>query len=552
MPDLPDSPDQSVTPPDPSVIAAQQPSPIPALDTPAPPVPTEGRPSVWKGILAGALAGMAASKGSTSLGAGLASGAGGALAQQEQQKADALRAQQSQSDIRFKDAQSAHLVAQAHADGARLEALPQELRDEANMRALNLVKGYEDLGINPTLVAETTNDGSIQGLTQLTKRDGAVGNNAYINIGSHVYAFDLNQMASKPQGLVIVNQDRTLNSLDPIDAATFRSLGKQAQTKMLLDAVNHQTEVPGNGQEAAAMYQQAKNQFATYATRNDADPQILNQLKTKVNSLKAAQDYFDNRTVSLANRTAEAKQEAKPEKPVSQKLDTIVFDPDAPGLNGSKGANVLMSGAQAQAKGLVGYKGDGNKVNALVAGVNDVQTKLNQLADATSEMNEVDPGISAALSGDGVQLSYHGVGIGSVSDVLNAKGRSAAMTGMNDATRKYLIALAAAHEAVTQLPRLQTMGQSSRVTEKQMEAAVRMLPVPGDDAEMAQSKMSSLQQLIDPVRKQIPQMPGASLTPSFTENPTSRFNQDKKVGTKPPAAQSASPNPEAYLLGPNQ
>jgi len=43
----PDMPDQSaITPPDPSAIAASQPTPIPALDTPAPAAPTEAKPPV--------------------------------------------------------------------------------------------------------------------------------------------------------------------------------------------------------------------------------------------------------------------------------------------------------------------------------------------------------------------------------------------------------------------------------------------------------------------------------------------------------------------------
>jgi hypothetical protein len=73
-----------------------------------------------------------------------------------------------------------------------------------------------------------------------------------------------------------------------------------------------------------------------------------------------------------------------------------------------------------------------------------------------------------------------------------------------------------AHEAITQLPRLQTFGQSNRMTEKQMEAAVNLLPQPGDGT-MASQKMTSLQGMIDPLRKQIPRMPGASVTPSWLE-----------------------------------
>jgi hypothetical protein len=84
--------------------------------------------------------------------------------------------------------------------------------------------------------------------------------------------------------------------------------------------------------------------------------------------------------------------------------------------------------------------------------------------------------------------------------------------------------MVAAHEAVTQLPRLQTFGKSNRMTEKQMEAAVNLLPHPGD-GDMAAQKMTSLQGMLDPLRKQIPHMPGAESTPSWLEK-----NQQRPSG----------------------
>ena len=57
----------------------------------------------------------------------------------------------------------------------------------------------------------------------------------------------------------------------------------------------------------------------------------------------------------------------------------------------------------------------------------------------------------------------------------------------------------AVREAITQLPRLQTFGQSNRMTEKQMEAVINLLPQPGD-REFAAQKMTSLQGMIDPLR----------------------------------------------------
>ena len=73
-----------------------------------------------------------------------------------------------------------------------------------------------------------------------------------------------------------------------------------------------------------------------------------------------------------------------------------------------------------------------------------------------------------------------------------------------------------AHEAITQLPRLQTFGQSSRMTQQQMEAAVNLLPHPGD-GRMAQQKMVALQGQLDSLRKAMPHMQGAELNPTWLE-----------------------------------
>ena len=71
-----------------------------------------------------------------------------------------------------------------------------------------------------------------------------------------------------------------------------------------------------------------------------------------------------------------------------------------------------------------------------------------------------------------------------------------------------------------------------------MEAAVNLLPHPGDGA-MASQKMQSLQGMIDPLRKQIPHMPGAESIPSWIEQrqrqqtPSSGSNLGRMVMENP-------------------
>jgi len=187
----------------------------------------------------------------------------------------------------------------------------------------------------------------------------------------------------------------------------------------------------------------------------------------------------------------------------------------------------VMSKADAASKGLTHYKADPSTINTVVAGMNDVQNKLNQLADVANNrqtMAQVDPGLAAAMlaHGKGITLSVgggHGGTFGGVevdTSRVNEELYSHDVRKANQATRDYVTAMIGAHEAITQLPRLQTFGKSNRMTEKQMEAAVNLLPQPGD-REFAAQKMTSLQGMVDPLRKQIPHMPGAESTSSWLE-----------------------------------
>src|SRR5713226_4149209 len=81
-------------------------------------------------------------------------------------------------------------------------------------------------------------------------------------------------------------------------------------------------------------------------------------------------------------------------------LNSVAFDPNYQNPDGSKGANVVMNNEDAQTKGLQHYKANPEKLNAVVAGMNDVQTKLNQLAGVVTDpkrMGQVDPGLAARM-----------------------------------------------------------------------------------------------------------------------------------------------------------
>jgi hypothetical protein len=201
----------------------------------------------------------------------------------------------------------------------------------------------------------------------------------------------------------------------------------------------------------------------------------------------------------------------------------VAFDPAIQNSDGTMGGNVVIPQGQAQQRGLTNfYKADPATINSTVGGFNDVQTKINMLADVAndpSRMGKVQPELAAAMLSHGKGITVGAFGTSIDPSRINEGLYADDVRSANQATRDYVAAMGAAHEAMTQLPRLQTFGKSSRMTQQQMEAAQNLLPQPGDAANpaYAQQKMDALQTTLDPLRKQLPRMLGADLVPSWKE-----------------------------------
>jgi hypothetical protein len=185
----------------------------------------------------------------------------------------------------------------------------------------------------------------------------------------------------------------------------------------------------------------------------------------------------------------------------------------------------VMSKGDAKEAGLFHYKVNAEKVNANAAGMDDVQNKVNMLSDIVygQDGKNIQNGLAGAAIDQGMKLDLMGVHLdtGRINAILDSEN----MKSMNSATRNYVTAYLAAHEAVTQLPRLQTFGQSSRMTHEQMLATQQMLPQAGDDVDMRQRRMEALQTTLDPLRNRMPTLPGAPLKPSYRDDPKSAYSQ---------------------------
>jgi len=231
--------------------------------------------------------------------------------------------------------------------------------------------------------------------------------------------------------------------------------------------------------------------------------------------------------IALAKEKGEQKND-------STELNAVAFDPNFQNADGTRGADVVMSKSDAQAKGLQHYKADASTINTVVGGMNDVQNKLNQLADVATDpkrMGQVQPQVAADMlrHGHGIELGAFGTKVDTSTIDADLAAYDSKMS--NQATRDFVTAMVGANEAITQLPRLQTFGKSNRMTEQQMQAAQKLLPQPGESPDFASQKMRSLQGMIDPLRKQVPHMPGAEQIPSWTEQRRQQQTQAPSGGS---------------------
>ena len=464
---------------------------------------------------------------------------------------------------------------QVRAANLHAQDLQKQAADDDQNKAQQAAEDFQNdaLGNNGGTMETHPNNGTA--VMQTLQSQTAANGSASITPGTHISADgeNINVPANTPETLAAQVQNYKalqgklpgLPTLPPFDPSSVKSMkdvtDARAALGQHLDIMQHlvqgydQSGRPYTHQELNNLIPAYQAQIDSLSKNGGATDYQIGTLKNTLAILKAnEQNHSDTEDAVAAKATkqkaAQAGAVANAELPAKQALQdnaaadkpqkidntsVVAFDPDAPGLNGSRGANVVMPKAQADAKGLYSYKANPEKLNGIVAGVNDVQTKINALADASADMSQVDPSVASTLSGNGIGLEWHGVGLGSLADIANSQGRVLANKGMNDATRNYIVALAGAHEAITQLPRLQTMGASSRVTQTQMEQAAKMLPVPGDDSDMANAKLQGLQNTIDPIRKQIPSMPGASMVPSFRENAGSNWSRAQRLPQTPAA-----------------
>ena len=483
--------------------------------------PVQAQPSLWKSVLSGALSGLAGSAGSRSFGGGLASGAAGYAQKQQQDFQNQQVAAQNASVIRFRDIQSAtnaanlaNLDTQLHQHDALFQTQMQSAAD-AHVDFLKTHFGLDFSAIPNTAQAAH----SYLEQASVNSPDGAhvpastvVGpSTIYVPTGNNSSTQIYNAMRTVGDAIGLPVPSQTdFNRLSPAEQAKASariqnaSLGRDPNTGELIDA----SKLPS----VIASYQSS---LESYRQREDANPDVVRLMQKTVDSLGNQLDSHNRNETSQAVKKAQAEM---PIKVATAKAEREGRGDSDPVVAAAPDGNIVMTRAQAETAGLFHYKADPAKINALVAGVNDVQVKINGLASIANSpaAGQIQTDVASSLLNDkGFELGAFGVHL--PTGIFNAKAYESDLKQANQATRDFVVNYIGANEAITQLPRLQTFGQSSRVTEQQMLQARKQLPQPGDDAALMKQKMGALQDILDPLRKQVPKLPGATILPTWRD-----------------------------------
>jgi len=497
-------------------------------------------------VISGGLLGLAASNpgpGPQSAGQNIAAAARGALAPGQYAHETALeRNQFVNTNVRATQAQQAALTEEelklsqiAKNNEGTPVGEPREDGKGGTFQILNTPRGLISVPYpvqrpdSPNIIAPSP---SAQSSTQGTAVAGSIAappsNGSSASAGYAPYGTPIGQKPSE--------EDKALTDYIQTSGLPNTAQGReQARTDLFYR--QHPSDAPIGSDGAAS-----KNAIITSQLKKAGiDPSLYSVAAT--DSVTAANAKQSSAEKALSDQRAQQSNEraariaaldiASKQQNMEAKADenVVAYDPNYVNADGSKGGNVVMPRGQAEANSLSHYKVDAALVNANVAGFNDVQTKINQLAAVTNNpntMKNVQADIAAAMlkHDKGITLGVFGVSVDT--SMINARLYQEDVGNANQATRDYVTATIAAHEAMTQLPRLQTFGKSNRMSQQQMEASQAMLPAPGDDASLAAQKMQSLQTTIDPLRKQMPHMQGAELIPTWAEQNKNRSSTSRE------------------------
>jgi hypothetical protein len=265
-----------------------------------PGAPTEQKPSFWRTLLAGAMNGLAGSAGAKTFGAGAAGGAAGQFAQEQRQIENARENARTQSDIKFRDAQSANAAASATAQQIANEQAPIEFQMKRDKFALEYVKDLQnDWGLSFQPIPATSS-AAMQYLTQLSNNDpnGAHVPDGIVTSPSTIFIPQADSENGPTKEYNLLQKASELYGLPDPGRSNYMSANPQLRRQMSSPVQNLMQGHKPDGQplskdELPGAIADLEGRLKKYATNPNADPKMQKIGQNSLDLLKAQKAAYD-------------------------------------------------------------------------------------------------------------------------------------------------------------------------------------------------------------------------------------------------------------------
>lgn len=333
-----------------------------ATATPAPPPPG----SLWKSVVAGALAGLAHSAGQKHFGGGLGAGAEGSAELNQQKVENKQHQAQTQSTIQFQSAQAANLASEAMLRQRQADNADAETRnklDESNRQNSQLlINSYG----NPSMVvpydpSDHEDKAAHAAMSSLAQQNGGtVPPVVTSHVGNNILIWDMNQMSKNDSSsLGQVNDYLRMNNRPPIAQADWSNKTKYpdaAKTQMIENASKFYQVSPSHDPVELGLEAERLKQAVASAPK-DADPAKIALLKHNADVTETLHQKAMTDAKTLAGAKAGAVQGAteptKQQDKGKDEISKVWTDP-------SKGfASALQQGNQTIESIKAGENGNG-------------------------------------------------------------------------------------------------------------------------------------------------------------------------------------------------
>jgi flagellar hook-basal body complex protein FliE len=281
---------------------------------PVPPQQPQSGGSVWRSVVQGALIGLSNSGGATSFGSGLGAGAQGVIKHQQQQQANEQQALRDEAEIRFRDAYSAKMTADASLLNQQITQMPEELKLRVEQGQLKIADFLRESGIPPTLVIDDEPAAATAALAHFTKTHDGIPPAHVLHVGGKL-AIYASPMQEDTATLEYVNKVRSIQGLPKMSDAAWKD--PKQRENAVMDA--HSLFFPANLTEANAETEYYRRKMIrdnfdrTYKGDPSEKQSILSALDASTQMIRDVQRGNLQRTLTVTKAQTEARR--KPEDP---------------------------------------------------------------------------------------------------------------------------------------------------------------------------------------------------------------------------------------------